>query len=123
MPSAQVETEVFVGKEKPQEPVARELPTTAATGEHVAPQAQINFSRSQKTISAPASMTVLEAAEQAGVNIDYSCRSGTCGVCKVKLLSGEVTMEVDDALEADDKAQGIVLACQAKPKGDLAVDA
>lgn len=123
VPSSQVETEVFVGKEKPQEAVATEPLTTAATGEHVTPQAQINFFRSQKTISAPASMTVLEAAEQAGVNIDYSCRSGTCGVCKVKLLSGEVTMEVDDALEADDKAQGIVLACQAKPKGDLAVDA
>ncbi len=33
--------------------------------------------------------------EDVGVDIDYSCRVGTCGVCKVKLLSGAVTMEID----------------------------
>jgi ferredoxin len=32
-------------------------------------------------------------------------------------------MEVDDALDADDKAQNIVLACQAIPVGDVAIDA
>lgn len=123
VPPSQVETEVFVGKEKPQETPAAAAQPPAAQEEAVAPQAKIHFSRSQKTISTPASMTVLEAAEEAGVEIDYSCRSGTCGVCKVKLLSGDVTMEVDDSLEAADKAQGIVLACQAKPRGDLTIDA
>ena len=39
------------------------------------------------------------------------------------MTSGEVEMAVEDALDPDDKANGIILACQAKPKGDIAVEA
>ena len=67
--------------------------------------------------------TVLEASERVGVDIDYSCRVGTCGECKVKLLSGEVTMEVEDGLDPGEKDQGIILACQAKSTGGVSVDA
>jgi ferredoxin len=62
-------------------------------------------------------------AESAGVSIDYSCRAGVCGVCKTHLLQGDVTMEVQDALTADDKANGLILACQARSVGDLVVEA
>jgi len=58
-----------------------------------------------------------------GIGIENSCRVGTCGVCKVKMTSGEVDQEVQDALEDDDKTNGIILACQAKPKADIAVEA
>jgi len=34
-----------------------------------------------------------------------------------------VTMEVEEALTPDDKAQGIILACQAKSIGNLVVEA
>ncbi len=67
--------------------------------------------------------TVLEAAERVGVDIDYSCRTGMCGVCKVKLLSGQVTMEVEDGLEPDDKATGMILACQATANADVVIEA
>ena len=66
---------------------------------------------------------LFEAAEAIGVVIDYECRVGTCGRCKVPLRQGEVTMEVEDALAADEKASGIILACQAKSAHDLIVDA
>ncbi|WP_163628539.1 2Fe-2S iron-sulfur cluster-binding protein, partial [Morganella morganii] len=46
-----------------------------------------------------------------------ACRAGTCGACVVKLLQGEVTMEVESGLAPADKAQGYVLACQAKGSG------
>ena len=39
------------------------------------------------------------------------------------MISGEVTMAVEDSLNADDKANGLILACQAIPKGDIAVEA
>ncbi len=55
--------------------------------------------------------------------IDYQCRVGTCGICKTKLLEGKVTMEVEDALTPEDKAQNIILACQAKSIGNLVVEA
>ncbi len=71
----------------------------------------------------PADKTILEAAEDVGVNIEYSCRAGTCGVCKVKLLEGAVTMDVDDALDDEDRRTGIILACQAKASADVSIDA
>ena len=40
----------------------------------------------------------------------------------MKLLSGEVTMEVQDALTAEDKDGGVILACQAKAQSDLEVE-
>lgn len=67
--------------------------------------------------------SILEASEEVGVNIDYSCRVGTCGICKIKLNSGKVTMAVEDALTEDDKTQNMILACQAKATEDVSVDA
>ena len=67
--------------------------------------------------------TILELSEELGIGIEYSCRVGTCGICKVKMTSGEVTMEIDDALDADDRSNGIILACQAIPKMEIAVEA
>jgi len=71
----------------------------------------------------PSGRTFLDAAESAGVNIDFSCRVGTCGTCKTKLVSGSVTMEVEEGLDAGEKEQGWILACQAKATGDIAVEA
>jgi ferredoxin len=39
------------------------------------------------------------------------------------MTSGEVDQEVQDALDDDDKANNIILACQAKPKSEITVDA
>jgi ferredoxin len=67
--------------------------------------------------------TVLEAAEEAGHDLPFECRSGVCGQCKVKLLRGRVTMDAQDALTADDRAHGVILACQARPTEGLELDA
>jgi ferredoxin-NADP reductase len=76
-------------------------------------------------VSAPVMIdaTVLEAADQAGVSIDNACRSGTCGSCRVKLISGNVSMAVQDSLTEQDKVDGCILACQAKIRGEVTVDA
>ncbi len=50
-----------------------------------------------------------------------TCRSGTCGSCKVKLVSGSVSMDCEDALTQEEKAQGVILACQAISMGDVEV--
>ncbi len=83
----------------------------------------ISFARSGKSAPLPPSATVLEVAESIGVPIDYSCRVGTCGFCKTRLLAGNVSMEVQDALTDEDRANDIILACQARSIGDLTVDA
>ena len=82
-----------------------------------------SFERSGKKVPLAAGQTVLEAAEEAGVPLESACRQGYCGICKVKLLSGEVTMEVDDSLTPLDRSSGMILACQAKASADITVDA
>lgn len=121
VPAEQVETEVFQGKERPLPSAPSAAPVPA--GGAVVGQAMAIFSRSGKTAPLPPSKTILEASEDVGVNIEYSCRTGVCGICKVKLQSGSVTMEVEDALTDEDRAQGIVLACQAKASSNVTVEA
>ncbi|WP_430453363.1 2Fe-2S iron-sulfur cluster-binding protein [Rhodopirellula europaea] len=81
------------------------------------------FSRSEQTCRLKPQQTILEAAEEVGVEIDNACRSGTCGTCKVRLTSGKVTMEVEDALTAEDREEGIILACQARTDQNVVVEA
>ncbi len=81
------------------------------------------FQASDTTARVPVDATILDAADEAGVFIDNACRSGTCGSCRVRLISGTVSMAVEDALTEQDKADGCILTCQAKIRGEVKVDA
>ena len=121
VPGKQVHTENFGSQQKPQARAAeREKAHIAAPLEKAV---TVTFQTSNVSTALLPDETVLEASERVDVSIDSSCRSGSCGVCKVKLLSGAVTMEVEDGLDQEDQAAGIVLACQAKSTGNLAVEA
>ncbi len=85
--------------------------------------ANVTFRRTNKVAELPMDVTVLEAAERVGVEIPFECRSGICGQCRTPLLSGRVTMDVQDALTAADRAKGLILACQARAVRDIEVDA
>jgi ferredoxin-NADP reductase len=98
-------------------------PASATPKPKALPAATATFAKSKKSAPLAHGTSVLEAAEAVGVDIEYSCRSGTCGLCKVKLLSGTVTMAVEESLTPEDKAAGVVLACQAMSDSDVAVDA
>ena len=67
--------------------------------------------------------TILDVADSLDIDIDNSCRAGSCGSCKVKLTKGAVEMDVDDGLEPQDKKEGYILACQAIPTSDVEVEA
>jgi ferredoxin len=60
--------------------------------------------------------------EAQDIDIDYGCRSGSCGDCKVKVLKGDVTMSCEDGLDAIDKAEGYVLSCISTVKSDCVLD-
>ena len=83
----------------------------------------VTFSKNGRSSQSRAGQTVLELSEELDIGIEFACRVGTCGICKVKLTSGEVDMAVDDALDAEDKANGVILACQAKPRTPITVEA
>ena len=122
VPEAQLHTEAFGPASLPVDPDQLEVKPASPpaqdqpAGPAVAPST-VTFSVSGVSAALPANETVLEAAEGAGVEIPYACRAGQCGVCVVKLLKGEVTMAVETGLAPADKAQGYVLACQAKGTG------
>jgi ferredoxin-NADP reductase len=83
----------------------------------------VTFVQSNQSAPLPGNKSILEVAESIGVSIDYDCRSGICGRCRVKLSAGDVTMDVQDALSDADIADGFILACQARSAGDVSVDA
>ena len=113
-------------KPAPAAPGTTATPATPGTGPLV------TFSKNNKSAKirldlksgdSPPKQTILELSEELGIGIEFSCRVGTCGVCKVKMTSGEVEMEVQDSLDDADKASNIILACQAKPIAEVAVEA
>ncbi len=59
--------------------------------------------------------SILSAASRAGLDVPYSCRSGVCATCRVKLVAGQVRMDRNFALDKADLDAGFVLACQAHP--------
>lgn len=65
--------------------------------------------------------TLLEQAETAGIKMDYSCRAGFCGACKVTVKSGEVEQPEVPALSSQERAEGKVLACCCVPRSDLEI--
>ena len=64
---------------------------------------------------------VLDAALNAGLDLPYSCKAGVCCTCRGKVLQGQVAMDKNFTLEADEMAQGYVLTCQAKALTDKLV--
>ena len=86
-------------------------------------EATVTFARSGKSAPMPAGRTVLEAAEALGVSIGYECRAGICGTCKTKLLQGHVIMDAEDALDETDRANNVILSCQARCLDQVIVDA
>ena len=65
--------------------------------------------------------TLLQAAIAAGVPLPYGCRSGLCGACRVRVVTGEVVHDrhAAAALSAAERAGGLVLSCRARPVGDV----
>ena len=95
--------------------LVRSVPGTV---EAVAPPASsepvpvVFLNASQEARWTPASGTLLELAEARGLSPAYSCRTGTCGTCRTKLMAGAVTYaNAPAAPRSDDE----VLICSAMP--------
>lgn len=69
-------------------------------------------------ISWPRNAKLLDVLLDKGLEAPFSCREGHCGACAVQMKSGSVDMEVNDVLEPSDLADGLILACQARPTSD-----
>ena len=65
---------------------------------------------------------ILEVAEANGIAMPSSCRSGTCGTCKTFKVEGEVVLDDQSALSADDLQAGFVLGCVGHGRGRVVLD-
>jgi len=68
---------------------------------------------------------ILDAALREGYNLPYGCRNGTCGTCMGKVLAGQVVYPdaIPSGISARQQAEGKALFCQARPCGDLIIEA
>jgi len=59
--------------------------------------------------------TVLDALDNAGMDVPYSCKGGVCCTCKAKIIEGSVNMRINYALTDEEVKQGYILTCQSHP--------
>jgi ferredoxin-nitrite reductase len=83
---------------------------------------QIFFANSWKQATCSEKEFILDVADKSGIEIESSCRAGSCGTCTAKILKGEVSYEENyDAIGGLEP--GYILTCCAKPVSSVIIDA
>ncbi len=80
----------------------------------------------EKTIEVPSGSVLLQVALNNDIHLEWGCESGSCGMCRVRVLEGEKNLSDFSDAEIDflvgDLDEGWRLACQTRIKGDVKVE-
>ncbi|WP_244654875.1 FAD-binding oxidoreductase [Sphingomonas sp. CFBP 13733] len=76
-----------------------------------------------RTFLADAAVSILDAARSEGVTLEYSCRTGRCGICKASLMSGRTeTLRPEEGLSEVELRDNIILTCCRAAVEDIVLD-
>lgn len=93
----------------------------SAVGSQLTRPLDVQFRRSRRTVAwTGEDASLLDFAERHGISVESGCRSGSCGTCETRLVSGEVRYGGKPDFEVP---AGVCLLCVGMPVSNLVLEA
>lgn len=120
VPRAQIHIERFISPPDgqlmiPLGPEEPDLANTATGASSLPTTITVHLDGATHEVPYHPGQSILQAARAAGLSPPFACEESYCGSCIATLLRGQVEMAQSHALDASERAEGLILTCQAKP--------